>query len=117
LERASWRLIRKSIKRRRYHRRYQRIRQRRIEAGFQHWLKSKPRSVRRLAAEFKVGDRFMLDGKIHYLYGYNESGQLLLSEYNPAKSEEFYQLGCKNIKYVCASHFRREANASTKNHP
>jgi hypothetical protein len=103
-ERVQARLLAKQLRRKRYHRRYQRIRDQRIEARFRHWLKSKPRSVRRLANDYPIQRQYMIDGERHWLYGYNESGMLLLSHINPNVD---YDAGTKNIKYVCAAHFER----------
>lgn len=95
---------RKIQRRRRYERSYKRRGERAWRARYNHWLKSKPRCVRRLLARFPPMTRVILDGTVHYVLGCNESGQLIVSHLNPAR---FYELAQQECKYVCAHHLER----------
>jgi|SRR5580692_3765325 hypothetical protein len=95
------RSLRKVLNRKRYLRRYRNRGKRRMLLGFNHWLASKPRCIRRLAHDFPIGTRIVIETKVHYLMGYSESAMLILSPVNPAKD---YDAAQHNLKYVCASH-------------
>ena len=70
---------------------------------FKAWLKTRPESIQRLAAEFPLGTTFGIGDKKAFLVGYNEGDMLILSytdpynDYEKATTEQFY---------LCASHAR-----------
>lgn len=47
------------------------------------WVQSRPESVRQLCAEFPMYTRLVMDGKIRFVIGYHEDGQVVASEHCP----------------------------------
>ncbi len=68
------------------------------------WVASRPECVRKLYEEFPLrSSLFVIGGVRHYLLGYTESDELILTPFSPAKQWEKAQ---ENKIYVCAGHFR-----------
>lgn len=69
------------------------------------WLKTKPESIQKLAAEFPIGCVLFhpkTNARI-YLVGYNEQDMLIVSDLDPIRDWEAAQA---TKYYVCAAHFR-----------
>lgn len=47
------------------------------------WVQSRPDSVRALCAEFPMYTRLVVNGRLRWIIGYDEAGQVVLSEYCP----------------------------------
>lgn len=71
---------------------------------YEEWLKTRPASVRKLAAEFPKGTTFRLDGVTMYLVGYTEGDSLLVSPIDP---EVDYGGALDARRRICAPHLRK----------
>jgi hypothetical protein len=70
---------------------------------FADWLKTRPESVQRLAAEFPIGLAFRLNDTTLYLLGYTEEDMLIVSQINPSVD---YDGANRTREYLCAEHAR-----------
>jgi len=66
------------------------------------WLKTRPECVQKLAEEFPFTAMYNVE-EPHYLVGYTENDQLILSLIDPGKD---YDRALEEKIYVCAEHFR-----------
>lgn len=70
------------------------------------WLEAQPEAIRKLAAEFPLGQGFQTkEGKRIFLIGYQEPDTLIFSFTDP---RENYQEAVKNRMYSCAKHYRKK---------
>lgn len=73
------------------------------QAAYDAWLASRPECVRKLAAEFPINSRFMVEGILFHLLGYTEGDTLIVSPIDPL---DFYDEAMAAKVYMCAEHFR-----------
>ena len=71
------------------------------------WLKTRPEAVQKLAAEFPLGMVIDVDGHVHYLMGYTEGDELIISPISPFDD---YDAAYKERMILCAEHLRSRAN-------
>ena len=71
------------------------------------WLKTRPEAVQKLASEFPLGMVIDVDGHVHYLMGYTEGDELIISPINPFDD---YGAAHKERMILCAEHLRSKAN-------
>lgn len=75
-----------------------------VKIGWYIWLATRPKCVRRLAAEFPLGSEFDTGGgKIMHLIGYTENDTLIVSPIDPSGDVDA-AMECR--EYLCAEHFR-----------
>ena len=73
------------------------------EPTFEAWLLTRPECVQRLAREFPPMSVFSIDDEKHWLIGWTEDDQLIVSPVNPQSDYD----GSRHAKkLVCAEHFR-----------
>ena len=71
------------------------------------WLKTRPEAVQKLAAEFPLGMVIDVDGYDHYLIGYTEGDEVVISPVSPFEN---YAAAYKERVMLCAEHLRSRAN-------
>lgn len=72
--------------------------------SYKDWLKTRPKSVQKLAAEFPLGSECEgRNGEILFIIGYTEDDAIVLTPINPSDD---YESACAQRVHVCASHYR-----------
>jgi hypothetical protein len=71
------------------------------------WLKTRPEWVQKLASEFPLGTVIDVDGYDHYLIGYTEGDEVVISPISPF---EDFDAAYKERMILCAEHLRVRAN-------
>lgn len=67
------------------------------------WIKSRPKCVQQLAAEFPLMTQLHHVGKAHFVIGYTEDDMLIISPVSPLAD---WNNAMHKRARVCAQHFR-----------
>lgn len=67
------------------------------------WLRTRPESVQKLAAEFPINTALTIKGEKLHVIGYTEDDKLILSK---TSLRDNYERAMKTKRYCCASHVR-----------
>ena len=85
------------------------------QKGWDAWVASRPESVRRLIAEFPPMTLIVIDGENHWVMGYNESDQLIISNVDPHINGQ-YRKAQRAKRYICAHHLREHGITLISSH-
>lgn len=71
--------------------------------AFKRWLRTRPKCVQLLAAEFPIETTVEIDGEKHWVMGWTEGDQLIITPVDPV---EDYDGAFEARTYLCAGHLR-----------
>ena len=74
-------------------------------ADWERWVATRPETIQALIKEFPPMQKVELGGVIHYVLGWREPDQIILSKFNPATS---YSVAREAKVYLCAKHVRAD---------